>query len=53
MFYYYNIFCNGEYLGQVKALNEKSACEQYYMKYGSASKYTGLARNSFTAEKVK
>lgn len=50
MFKFYWIFLNDKYLCCEKALSEKSAIDQAYMKHGSASKYTGQNRSAFRAE---
>lgn len=55
MFKYYNVYlidADGKakkYIDTVKALNENSAEEQCYIRYGSASKNTGWNRNNFRA----
>lgn len=50
---FYWLFRNGEYLCCIRAMSKKDAIEQAYMKWGSASKYTGSGRSAFTAEEVK
>lgn len=52
MIKYYNVFEDGKYVTLVRAMSEKDACEQVYMKRGSASRYTGKNRESYTAEQV-
>ena len=49
MFYYYNVYVGNKHIDLVKALNEQDACKQCYMRYGSASKYTGLGLENFKA----
>ena len=47
---YYTIMLNGKVVARgVRAMSEKDAIEQAYMKMGSASKYTGAGRDSFKA----
>lgn len=53
MINFYNVFERGEYVTVVKAMSEKDACTQVYMKRGSASRYTGKGLNDYKAEKVK
>lgn len=52
MFRYFWIFLNNEYLTCVKATSKEDAIKQAYMKYGSASKYTGNGPDAFRAEQV-
>jgi ribosomal protein L20A (L18A) len=55
MFKYYNVFLVNEkgettkYIDTVKCISEKSAEEQCYMNFGSASKYSGWGRHNFKA----
>ena len=49
MFRYYNVYVGSKHIDLVKALNEQDACKQCYMRYGSASKYTGLGLENFKA----
>ena len=55
MFRYYNVYLidiNGKtkkYIDTIKALSEHSAEEQCYMRFGSASAYTGWGRKNFKA----
>jgi len=57
MFYYYHVWLvNNEgkkvkHIDIVKCISESSAVEQVYMKFGSASKYSGLGKASFVAER--
>jgi len=53
MIRYYNVFERGKYVTVVKAMSEKDACKQVYMKRGSASRYTGNGMHDYTAEVVK
>lgn len=56
MFKYYNVWlvdANGQkikHIDLVKCISENTAAEQCYMKFGSASMYTGWGRNNFVAE---
>ena len=56
MFHYYNVYLvdtNGKkikHIDLVKCISEQTAAEQIYMKFGSASAYTGWSRNNFVAE---
>lgn len=52
MLSFYNVFENGKYVTVVKAVSPQDACKQVYMKRGSASRYTGIGLDSYTAEKV-
>jgi hypothetical protein len=52
MIYLWEIFVEGVSKGYIRAFSENSAIDHYYMKYGSASKYTGLGRNQITAVRV-
>jgi len=57
MFYYYHVYLvdsNGKklkHMDTVRCISERTAAEQVYMKFGSASKYTGAGRANFVAEK--
>ena len=53
MLFLYDVYCNGEYVMQVTALNSEDACNRAYMSAGSASKYTGKGYDSFTAKMVR
>ena len=48
----YEVYCGERYIGRYRALTEKSAIEQAYMKTGSASAYTGNARRMYKAVAV-
>lgn len=56
MFRYYNVWlvdASGKkvkHIDTVKCISESTAEEQCYMKFGSASKYTGWGRDNFVAE---
>jgi len=50
---FYNVFENGKYVTVVKAVSEKDACKQVYMKRGSASRFTGKSINNYTAERIR
>ena len=50
MFRYYNVYVGNKHIDLVKAINEQDAINQCYMRFGSASKYSGLGRNNFRAE---
>lgn len=52
MMNYYNVFEGGKYVTVVKAVSAKDACQQIYMKRGSASRYTGKGIDNYKAEKV-
>lgn len=45
----YEVYCGERYIGRYRALTEKSAIEQAYMKTGSASAYAGNARHMYKA----
>jgi hypothetical protein len=45
----YEVYCGERYIGRYRALTEKLAIEQAYMKTGSASAYTGNARHMYKA----
>jgi len=49
VFNYYNVFLSGKFVGTFKDFSQEGAINQAYMKFGSASRYTGAGRNSFTA----
>ena len=51
--YYFEVYCDGEYLAIVRAHSEESAIEQVWMRHGSASAY-GMRgpRRLYTAKKV-
>lgn len=53
MINFYNVFEDGKYVTVVKAMSEKDACKQVYMKRGSASRYSGRSIDNYKAEKVK
>lgn len=55
MFYYWHVYIVNEkgeptkHIDTVKAISESSAVEQTFMRYGSASKYSGWAHHNFRA----
>ena len=49
MFRYYNVYVGSEHIDLVKAISEYDACNQCYMRFGSASKYSGLGLDNFKA----
>ena len=48
----WEIFVNGVSKGYVRAMSESDARKQYYMKHGSASRYTGVGLDNIQAFKV-
>lgn len=53
MFKHYRVFKDGTPVnGVVRAVNEKDAIDQVYMKLGSASRFSGMSRNSLVAKEV-
>lgn len=58
MFKYYHVYLvdsegrKTKYIDTVKCLSEQSAEQQCYMKFGSASAYSGWGRNNFKAEQA-
>ena len=52
MIFIWEIFVNGVSKGYVHAMGEYSAREQYYMKHGGASRYSGIGMNSIKAVRV-
>ena len=56
MFRYYHVYLVNEkgertkYIDTVKCVSKEAAENQCYMKFGSASKYTGWGRHAFKAE---
>ena len=53
MIQYYKVYKKGSSMFCViRAMSEKDAIEQAFMKYGSASRYSGLGRNDFVAVKA-
>lgn len=42
----YEIYVHGISKGYVRAFSEYSAREQYYMKYGGASRYSGIGMDA-------
>ena len=52
MIFIWEIFVKGVSKGYVRAISESSAREQYYMKHGSASRYTGVGLDNIKAFKV-
>jgi len=52
MFKYYNVYVGTKHIDLVKAINEQDACKQCYMRFGSASKYSGLGLDNFRAVQV-
>jgi len=52
MFRYYNVYVGNKHIDLVKALNKQDAIKQCYMRFGSASKYSGLGLDNFRAEVV-
>jgi len=49
MFRYYNVYAGNKHIDLVKALNKQDAINQCYMRFSSASKYSGLGRDNFKA----
>lgn len=49
---YYNVFEDGKYVTVVKAMSQKDACKQVYMKRGNPSRYTGKEIDNYKAEKI-
>ena len=49
MFRYYNVYVGNKHIDLVRALNEQDACKQCYMRFGSASKYSGFGLENFKA----
>ena len=49
MFQYYNVYVGSKHIDLVKAISEYDACNQCYMRFGSASKYSGLGLDNFKA----
>ena len=49
MFKYYNVYVGTKHIDLVKAINEQDACKQCYMRFGSASKYSGFGLENFKA----
>lgn len=52
MIFFWEIFVNGISKGYVRSMSEYSAREQYYMKHGSASRYSGIGMDNITAVRV-
>lgn len=52
MMNYYNVFEDGKYVTVVKAMSQKDACKQVYMKRGIASRYSGKGIDNYKAEKI-
>jgi len=52
MIFIWEIFVNGVSKGYVRAMSEYSAREQYYMKHGGASRYSGIGMDNIQAFKV-
>jgi len=50
---FYNVFEDGKYVTVVKAVSEKDACKQVYMKRGSASRYKGKGIDNYKAERIR
>ena len=50
---FYNVFERGKYVTVVKALSEKDACKQVYMKKVSASRNIEKCLEDYKAEKVR
>ena len=52
MIYTWEIFVDNKSKGFVRSMTEYGACEAYYMKHGSASRYSGIGMNQIEARKV-
>ena len=52
MIFIWEIFVDGVSKGYVRSMSEYSAREQYYMKYGGASRYSGIGMDSIEAVRV-
>lgn len=49
MFKYYHVLVGNKHIDIVKAISEEDAINQVYMRFGSASKYTGLGPQQYRA----
>jgi len=52
MIFIWEVFVKGESKGYVRAMTESSAREQYYMKHGGASRYTGIGMDQITVKRA-
>ena len=52
MIFFWEIFVNDVSKGYVRAMTERDARNQYYMRHGSASRYTGIGLDNITAVRV-
>ena len=53
MMKYYRVFKDGTPVnGVVRAINENDAINQVYMKLGSASRFSGMSKNSLVAKET-
>ena len=52
MIYIWEIFVKGVSKGYVRSMTENGAREQYYMKHGGASLYSGVGLNQVSAVRV-
>lgn len=49
---YYDVYEDGIHVAVVKAISKKDACQQVYMKRGSASRYTGKGIDNYSARRI-
>ena len=52
MIYTWEIFVEGKSQGTLESMTELGAVEQFYMKFGGPSRYTGLTINNIVAVRV-
>lgn len=52
MIYTWEIFVEGKSQGTLQSMTEQGAVEQFFMKFGGPSKYTGLGYNQIEAVRV-
>lgn len=52
MIYTWKIFVNDVYQGDIRSISEYHARQWFYMKHGSASKYSGIGFDQIKAVRV-
>ena len=52
MLYTWSILVDGVMVATVRSISEQGAIQQYYMTYGSASRYSGIGLGKLSAVRV-
>jgi hypothetical protein len=52
MIFIWEVFVDGVSKGYVQSMTEHGAREQYYMKHGGASRYSGIGMDQITVKRA-